>query len=135
MTLKKNDIVSALVILRPASGKPIHGRAIITAENVAEFSPEQAAADAAAETFRARGFEVGPVVGVSFSITAPVRVFEDFFGFPLLSAKHTAIDFLVEEKVLAKEISGQKLPRGVRDWVQAVAFSPPPDFGPTEFRA
>ncbi len=135
MTLRKDEIVSAQVILRPASGKPIDGRAIITAENVDQFAPERGAADAAAETFRAQGFDVGPVVGVSFSIAGTVGIFESFFGLLLRSGKDRTVEFVVGEKVLAKELSGEKLPEGVRDCVQAVAFSPPPDFGPTEFHA
>ncbi len=56
------------------------GRSVITSQTIDRFAPSPAAAARAIAEFRAAGFEVGPLVGNSFSITGPVRTFETVFG-------------------------------------------------------
>lgn len=133
MPLKKDEIVSAQVILRPASGKRITDLTVITVENVKEFIPEEGAAVSATVTFHSEGFEVGPIIGISFSITGPVKVFERFFMVPLHRGKDGAIKFIIEGKVQVSELPAEKLPGELRKSVLTVVFPLPPDFGPTEY--
>ena len=74
------------------------------------------------EQFAAAGFQVGPLVGVSFSIAAPIERFEDFFK--VRAEQQGAQPFLVDELPLSA------LPPGLREQIETVLFTRPPDFGP-----
>ncbi|HJZ54173.1 MAG TPA: hypothetical protein VKE74_04415 [Gemmataceae bacterium] len=78
-------------------------------------------AEQVAKQFAAAGFQVGPVVGVSFSITGPVELFERFFR-----VKATA----GERPFAADELPVSALDPGLRSDVKIVLFTRPPDFGP-----
>ncbi len=129
MKLKKDEIVSAQVILYPASGMRINGSVTITAENLSEFLPSQSAVTSAINAFRSRGFEVGPFVGISFSITGPVSIFEETFGMHLHRGEDAAIEFVVGERVNVKELTHERLPKELQESVQTVTFPPPVEFG------
>ena len=133
MPLSRESIVSAQVILRPASGQTINGKVVISAKNVAEFAPHPSAVSSVAEEFRSKGFEIGPLVGVSFSVTGPLRVFEEFFGMRIRLGKDHAYEFVLKNKTSGHELSGKDLPKILGKSVQTVVFPLPPDFGPTEF--
>jgi hypothetical protein len=115
--------LSALVVLRPAGGGDLGARAPITSETVSASLPSQDAISLALGHFQGRGFGVTAPVGASFSIVAPREQFEREFRVRL------------DEEKLAQglELSLQTLPANVASVVQAVVFTPPPDFGPTDF--
>src|SRR5437879_4645459 len=79
---RKRSVLSAQVVLVPQSGKPIEGAAI-TAENVSEYAPSPTGVSAAQNYFRKAGFTVGPLGGISFTISAPKNLFERIFGAPI----------------------------------------------------
>jgi hypothetical protein len=116
--------LSALVVLRPAGGGELGDQGPITSENVAASLPSERAVALATEHFRARGFEVTPAIGPSFSIVAPQERFEEVFGVKL------------DEQALARglELPLESLPADLASVVQAVVITPPPDFGPTDYR-
>jgi hypothetical protein len=64
--------------------------------------------------FAARGFDVDPVVGISFAISAPERVFTSTFG-TTEPDRSTLVD---------------RFDAGLLPYVNAVVVGPPPDFGP-----
>jgi hypothetical protein len=68
-----SDRRSALVVLRSPVESP-------TAARAAELVPDAAGAAAARNYFAELGFEVGPLVGVSFSIDGNRTLFESTFG-------------------------------------------------------
>jgi hypothetical protein len=105
------------VILRPASGASLDP-ATITAATIGQIQPVAAAVDAARRAFANLGFEVGPFVGISFSITAPAPTFEKVFG---VSVQPPSGDL---------ELPLQRLPADLAKDIQAVTFTPPPAFGP-----
>ena len=74
------------------------------------------------ERFAAAGFQVGPLVGNSFSITGPVKLFERVFKMPAGGQGHQP--FSVTELPL----SG--LEPNLGEPIQTVLFTRPPDFGP-----
>src|SRR6187401_756649 len=80
MSAEKHGIVSAQVVLRPESGRPVRSDEPITSANVEQFLPSPAAAERVRKAFSALDFDVGPIVGTSFSITAPAERFEEVFG-------------------------------------------------------
>jgi hypothetical protein len=61
---------------------------------------------------------MGDMVGNSFSITAPESTFERVFG---------------TRGAGSLELPLHALPKTLTDHVEAVTFTPPPDFGPTNF--
>ncbi len=88
---------AALVILRPGAGNDVR------------------------RFFSEAEFNVGPLVGESFSIEAPRELMESWFG-----------DFAEREGTDA-ELDLGRLPPEVAGAVRAVATQAPPDFGPTSY--
>lgn len=134
MSSKRSKLISAQVVLRSASGKSFDSKTAITSENIDDYSPSQDSAASAAAGFSEAGFDVGNMVGNSFSITAPKSTFEKFFK----------IKLQVEERGDVKVAKGkgapsgyelplQALPPNLSQLVVAVTFSPPPDFGPSSY--
>jgi hypothetical protein len=132
MTLKRDQRVSAQAVLRAASGKSPHGAAI-TAATIAEFLPSPQTIAEAVEQFRAAGFETGPVVGNSLAITAPVRAFEAVFKTRLRQREGGGIESVARDGSASLELPRSALPRALAALLTAVTFTPPPDFGPTDF--
>ena len=119
MTKDADPVISAQVLLKPASGVQPRDRDI-TAANIASLEP---AADVVREVTGAlarAGFDVGPVVGPTFSITAVRSVFDRFFGITGAGRK-------------TGEITLAHVPARLRDGVAAITFPPPPDFGPRSY--
>jgi len=116
---KKQALLSAQVLLKPSTGA-MPRDADITAANVAALSPDPHTAADIRKRLADAGFEVGPLVGPSFSITAPPSVFKRVFK---LSSPGSDLG----------EIPLKHLPEPVRRAVAAVTFPSPPDFGPGNF--
>jgi hypothetical protein len=84
-------------------------------------------AQAVRDWFAAAGFDVDPVVGISFSISGPRGLFGSIFGDLLGGAEQsTAVE--LDQAALAGRLPGDLL-----RYVAAVAIGPPPDFGPGNF--
>jgi hypothetical protein len=111
-----SPVVSAQVLLRPASGRRIGGRDEITSENIRDYAPRADAAALARKTFEADSFDVGPLVGISFSIAAPVSTFERVFKTSIAGS--------------TLELPLDALPEPLRRVIEAVTFQRPLDFGP-----
>ena len=129
MKLDKNEVISAQVLLQSASGKKLGANTLITAENIEDFSPPTDAYPVVSNLFRSKDFEVGPLVGPTFSITASVNKFEALFKVDLQRGEKDAIECVGG----GLEILLDNLPADARKIIQTVTFSEPPDFGPTEF--
>ena len=118
--------LSAQVILRSppeAEGQPA------TAETVRDLLPSSSCVQLVQSYFRSRGFEVSPAFGTSFSITGPDAAYEAALG---QRVRRSAGGALVNEEG-ASELRLDRLPADVTTCIQAIAFPPPPDFGPTNF--
>ena len=126
--------VSAQVILRSASGAAIRGDTPITSANIRDYVPSPEDAAAAQEAFAARGFEVGPLVGISFSITAPAETFESTFGARLRDRKGR-VHVTGAPDADALQLPLAKLPESLARRIVAVTFTPPAEiFGAGEAR-
>ncbi len=120
-------LISAQVRLKPKSGimpKPES----ITSENLESFLPDTTRASQIRAHFESLGFEVGALVGNSFSITATAKKFERQFHTKIL---HTNQSASLEDSSLELPIAD--LPDEVKATIDAVSFSKPPDFGPGNF--
>jgi hypothetical protein len=129
MKRDKGQIISAEVLLRSATGHKIGPDTIINAENLNLFTPPPDAYAVASGIFRSLGFEVGPLTGISFSITAAVSNFENIYKtllrFDRKGGVRTAAGKL--------ELDTATLPAKASALIQSIVFSEPPDFGPSEF--
>jgi hypothetical protein len=119
---RESPTVSAQVLLRPASGRRIGGRDEITSENIRDYAPPADAVALARRTFEADGFEVGPLVGVSFSIAAPVSRFERVFKTPITVEGRSSLELPLDA-----------LPEPLRRVIETVTFERPVDFGPGSY--
>ena len=128
--MEKSSLISAQVVLCSASKKSAGGN--ITAANIREFLPQPETASSVRKAFTAAGFETGAVVGNSFSITAPVDVFERTFGAQIRIERKRGIESVALESG-SYELPLHALPRSLSENVEVVTFTPPPDFGPTTF--
>jgi len=109
--------LSAEVVLRPA--EPAVAAEPITSATVAGHAPSQDAAAGLTRFFRSSGFDVGPLVAISFTISGPSASFRDLFGPELPSGRRGSL-----------ELDLARLPDDLRRHVLAVSFAAPPDFGP-----
>jgi hypothetical protein len=113
-----DERAAALVVLRPADGRERHGGETITAASLDQHVPDPESAERVRRFFAERGFDVGPLVGISFSISAPRALMErTFAGFQELEGT-------------GRELPHDPLPSDVRAAIQAVTTEPAPDFGP-----
>jgi len=87
--------------------------------------PDATSARQVQELLRSLGFVVGPLIGTSFSITAPVDLFRRSFGAgPEAGPQPQSTGG--EPLVLPVD----RLPDEAARAVRSITFSPPPDFGP-----
>jgi hypothetical protein len=100
---------------------------------VREVLPSAAVVQRAATAFADAGFEVGPVVGNSCSITAPKTTFEKVFGTKLHRNKQSGDVRPAPHGASEYELPLSKLPKSVTQLVETVTLTPPPDFGPTNY--
>jgi len=107
--------LSAQVILRPHGNASSRGLTI-TAANVAAYAPDAGTAQRVVRYFAEKGFDVGGVVGISFSISGPPALFEEVFGGR-------------RDRSLVLD----KLDSAVAAAIEEVTFTKPPDFGPASY--
>jgi hypothetical protein len=122
--------LSALVVMRSAEGTRVPGEAV-TAETISRYLPDPAVVSTLMTFLGHYGFDVSEAVGISFSITAPRSRFESFFGTPAHIAQERGLKTVSTEQGL--ELPLAALPEELRGYVDAITFTPPPDFGPTEY--
>lgn len=110
------DPLTLTVVLRPAGGgdPPPEGA---TAQNIAGQLPDPQAASRVQEFFADRGFTLGALVGIGFSITGSADLSREVFG-------------TVPE---VGELALDGLPAQISEHVVAVEAEPPLDFGPGSF--
>ena len=118
--------ISAQVILRSASGRVVDGDVAITSANIGDFAPSSEDVAAAQEALSAVGFEVGAMIGISFSITAPARVFETFFEVALqVEGAHVRLQGAEAQDGKELELPLQSLPPELGALISTVTFTPP----------
>jgi hypothetical protein len=121
---KGKRAISAMVLLRSASGERVKRNIAITSENIQRYQPDPDEARAVRAEFAERGFEVGAVVGVSFAVTAPPDVFERTFGVTVREEDDGSIE-IAGARGLALPLDA--LPAELARRISDVAFTPPAD--------
>jgi len=133
MADKRSEVVSAQVVLRAADGVAPDPRSIITSHTIDRFRPSPAAVDFARAQFQAAGFEVGPLVGNSFSIAGPKRRFETLFGARFQRSRTRGVESVTTRGARSYELPIDRLPKPLTEVIAVVTLTPPPAFGPTRF--
>jgi hypothetical protein len=110
-----DDVVSAQVVLATFA----NAGEVPTAANISRLAPKPAAAAEIRQWFSQHGFDIGPYVGVSFSITAPRQTFVTELGVdPADAAGDGNLPF---DRLAIRHLAAQ---------IEAVTVSRPPAFGP-----
>lgn len=123
--------LSAQVVLIPAGGPT---DTPVTAETLAEHAPDTDAAAHVASHLRRAGFDVGELIGTSFSITGPRSRFEDTFDIALtIDTDDAGTVAYATTDAGHLELPLSSLPSNLVRHVTAVTFTEPPDFGPGSF--
>ncbi|MDX3517842.1 hypothetical protein [Streptomyces scabiei] len=133
---RQQDLLSALVILRPAGEEPTMDG--LTADCVHRFVPSPDVVRTVSRWFTARGFEVGDAVGISFALTGPRSLFADTFGPPEGAPRPEARNADASDRLDADApdadaphaLDADALPGDVARYISEITFAAPPDFGP-----
>jgi hypothetical protein len=130
---KPKRVASATVLLKSASGKAVSDSSVITSETIHEYRPAPNVVASAQKGFQSLGFETGPLIGISFSITAPIQTFERIFRVKLGQTKQGGLQATSPSGKVSERLPTQMLPGSLQAIVTAITFVAPPEFGPSEF--
>ncbi len=111
-----SESLTLTVMMRPASGEALPAGGA-TSETVARYAPDPDAARRVQAWFGRQGFEVAPMVGSAFAVTA--------------SAERARA--VLSEVPSRGEVPLARLPDELAENVSAVIAEPPLDFGPTSW--
>jgi hypothetical protein len=130
---KASDVISALVLLRPAHGKPLRELPPPTSSNLEEYLPSASDAERALRSFHNAGFQVGPLIGISFSIAAPASKFESYFRTKLARTEHRGVMTAHTGSKGGYELPLDALPSEAAEVIEAITFEPPREYSPDRF--
>ncbi|MDW8808087.1 hypothetical protein P1P68_25705 [Streptomyces scabiei] len=125
---RQQDLLSALVILRPAGEEPTMDA--LTADRVHRLVPSPDVVRTVNRWFTARGFEVGDAVGISFALTGPRSLFADTFGLREGAPRPEARNADAPDADAPYTLNADALPGDVARYISEITFPAPPDFGP-----
>ena len=120
----------ATVLLRSASGCVLSEWTVVTAANLHDYAPDPLVAETVRSWFEWAGFGAGIVVGVGFSASASIDVFERVFGVKLERWDAVGVRLAASGASDRYVLPLDQLPSEVWAAVLAVTFEPPPEFGP-----
>jgi hypothetical protein len=83
------------------------------------------------EEFERAGFKVGPLFANNFSISADSSRFESYFNATFESSSKEGITVKTNEGSVRSDVPLESVSPTVRDNIEAIVFSKPPDFGPS----
>ena len=121
----RDEPVTAIVLLRPASGEEITGKTVITADTLARYAPDPEDAALVARSFHEAGFEVGPPGGISMAVTASLARFEKFFAATVARAPDGGWVTGDDAARGRRELPLSSLPQDIAGRVFAVTFDEP----------
>ena len=125
--------ISAQVVVLGRNREEMEGNTEITSENVSQYSTDEKTINELKRIFRDGGFDTGPALGISLSITASRQVFEKFLEVEIYNEEDGIYGFILKGKKAGIELKNEFLPEIIRDRVESITFSSPPAFGPTNW--
>jgi len=133
MARQQSPVISAQVVLTPASGKSAPEGTPVTAATLAMFAPCSGDHSRRLRRVPRAGLRSRPDVRHQlFRSPAPADIFEHVFKVDLgyLRKPHADRDRSRGKTARDLELPTSTLPDALKPMVQAVTFTPPPDFGP-----
>ena len=127
------NVVSAQIILPSLSGAKIGSNTSITSENIEKFTPSAETISKATSFFREKGFEVGNVVGISFSITGAAALFEEVLKVTVIIDDNNGTGFARSDGSKTATLEGTALKYLPDGLVSTITFPAPLDFGPGSY--
>jgi subtilase family serine protease len=131
--LRPEQMIAAQVLLIAASGRSIDGSTPITAENIESYRPAEETVQRVSEYFESHNFEVSPLVGISFTISASVQHFSEFFNVSLTEDSSQGVQVITNSNAPRSDLPLDSLEPNIACLINSIVFTPPPDFGPTNF--
>ncbi len=131
--LNPEQIIAAEVLLISATGITFDENTLITSDNIKDYQPAAETTQIVSQYFKNNGFEVTPMVGISFTIYAPARHFSDFFNTSLGVDEAGGIRVLLSSSKTSLELPLDLLPDSIENLIVAITFSAPANFDATEF--
>lgn len=131
--MDQNEIVSVQVVLKPSTDMVIDGETQITSNNIEDYLPPPNAYALASNILTSLSFEVGPLVGISFSITAKASVFRETFKVGFQKDSKGGIQCVKKNGEISRQLPIEHLPKEIIEMIQFVVCAEPLDFGPNEF--
>ncbi len=119
------DMLSAMVIVRAASGRRLAGSDAIDATTLPQHVAAPDDVRATQRECGERGFAVGPYIGISFAITARQSQFETTFAVQLKVERNGAVTVSRQGTAVGQELPLDHLSASLRERIEAVTFSPP----------
>lgn len=113
--------------MRPASGIAPDPNIEITQKNLHLFAPDTAVAQRVAAAFQALGFDAGPLVGISFAITAPARQFSKVFQTDLTQTNDGSIHAATNRNRDELELPIDRLKKTISENIYRITFTPAAD--------
>jgi hypothetical protein len=111
--------ITVLLVLRPAAGR-LREKAPPRASNLAEFTPAAETLARVTAFFRGSGLQVEGAGPNALTVTGTAEQL----------AGHFAADELEALAGKGGELDLSRLPKGIREQLEAAAFPEPPEFGP-----
>lgn len=105
--------------------KDISAQVILKPVHLISISPENIENE-----FQQAGFRVGPLMANSFSITAPMALFEHFLGVTLEVTPEGNVQVAGQSGPARFELPLDRLSPAIVEGIQSIVFTPMPDFGP-----
>lgn len=129
---RSDAILSALVVLRSESGDQVGEEAQITSETIKEYVPSDEAILRVTTHFERAGFEVGPFIGISCSIAAAQKKFEQVFGTDIVQDEAGGFLATREDGSNNRELPLGLLPESLVPLIDVVTFELPADLHSVE---
>ena len=129
--LNPEQIVSAEVLLRSHTGALIDGNTIITSKNIAKYRPEAESVQIISQFFKNNGFQVGPLSGISVTVSGTANLFSCFFHTSLTNNERGGIQAILSSKMTSEALPIEILPKSVANLIITITFIPPPDLMPS----
>ena len=117
------ETISAQVILKWSECPPNATKTPITSSSINKYKMDLSVAKKVDNFFSNQKFEVGNIVANSFSITASMQHFQEFFGVGIKSVGKSG---LFIEPGNSRLLSLKNLPEKIKQYIEQITFVEPP---------
>ncbi len=125
MKAEDDEMISAQVILRSAAGDTPGPTSEVTTRTLHRYTPSLETTSKATGAFEKLGFQVGPFVGIAFSITGPSHLFQEVFDVQVERGEDRVLIGTGTDGVTGPELPTGALPAELNRLIASVVFETP----------